>query len=176
MTQLFLLRHGDADPDGPVTWSHDSRRPLNAAGLEKMALEALGMQRLKLPIEAIVSSPYLRARQTAEAVSHVYRLADRFTESDHLEPGASFEDLRRALRGVDADRVMVVGHQPELGHWVGRLLGGEPIPLSRGMLAWIKLNDGEIREGRGSLRALLPADLLIAAGRLGPAVASPPAR
>lgn len=169
MKQLFLLRHGDADPDGPVTWSHDSRRPLNAAGLEKMALEALGMKRLKLPIEAIVSSPYLRARQTAEAVAHAYRLIDRFTESDRLEPGASFDDLRKSLKGVGVERVIVVGHQPELGHWIGQLVGGDAIPLSKGMLAWIGLDDGEIREGRGRLKALLPAELLIAAGRLGPA-------
>jgi phosphohistidine phosphatase len=165
MKQLFLLRHGDADPDGPVTWSHDSRRPLNDKGKEKMALEALGMKRLKLPIEAIVSSPYLRARQTAEAVARVYRLDDRFTESDRLEPGASFDDLRKALKGIDGERVMVVGHQPELGHWLGELIGAGAIPMGKGMLAWLSLDQGEVREGRGSLKALLPADLLIAAGR-----------
>lgn len=169
MKQLFLLRHGDADPDGPVTWSHDSRRPLNDKGREKLALEALGMKLLKLPIEAIVTSPYLRARQTADAVAEAYRLFDRVTESDLLEPGASFGDLRRAMKGIDGQRVMVVGHQPELGVWLGTLLGAGEIPLGKGMLAWVGLEDGEIREGRGSLKALLPADMLIAAGRAAPA-------
>jgi len=162
---LYLLRHGEADHEGTPTWTHDSRRPLTRQGKEKMALQAAAMQRTGLEIEAIVTSPYLRARQTAEIVAAAYRMEDRLVESDLLEPGASFKDFQKTLRTVPATRVLVVGHAPDLGEWVGDLLGGEPVGLGKGWLAWIRL-EGEIENGGGRLKALFPAEWMQSVGRL----------
>ena len=162
---LYLLRHGEADHDGPPTWAHDSERPLTREGKERMALQAGAMKRMEIAIEAIVTSPYRRARQTAEAVAAAYHLEDRITESDLLEPGATFQDLLRTLRTVRAERILVVGHAPDLGAWAGELIGGEAIPLGKGWLAWIRL-ESEMENGGGRLKALLPADLMRTIGRL----------
>lgn len=129
-----------------------------------MVLQARAMKRMDLVIEAIVTSPYRRACQTAEAVASAYHLEDRMTESDLLEPGSAFKDLVRTLRTVRAERVLVVGHAPDLGAWTGELIGGESIPLGKGWLAWIRL-ESEMETGGGRLKALLPADLMQTIGR-----------
>jgi phosphohistidine phosphatase len=165
MKHLYLLRHGLADHDGPPTWTHDSRRPLTDAGIERMREEARGMKALGLAIDTVVTSPYVRCRQTADAVAGVYRLADRLVEADPMEPGAGFADLRKALRGVEGTAVLVVGHAPDLGLLVGDLTGAVDVELGKGWLAWIRI-PGEIEKGGGRLKALLPAELLAAAGRL----------
>lgn len=165
MKNLYLLRHGEADHDGPPTWTHDSRRPLTTIGLEKMRDEARGMKALGLRIDAIVTSPYERCRQTAGAVAEEYRLVDRLVEADPLEPGAGFSELVKSLRGLGDPAVVVVGHGPDLGLLVGDLTGARDIDMGKGWLAWIKISGG-IEKGGGRLKALLPADVLIAAGRL----------
>ncbi|TPW04190.1 MAG: phosphohistidine phosphatase, partial [bacterium] len=86
---LYLLRHGDADHDGAPTWRTDSERPLTRDGRARMAIQAQAMKKLDIAIEVIVTSPYRRARETAEAVAGAYRLEDRMVESDLLEPGAA---------------------------------------------------------------------------------------
>jgi len=164
--KLLFLRHGDADHTGPPSWSHDSRRPLTVEGIARMALEARGMERLGLRIEAVVTSPYLRARQTADEVIRLYRLADRVVVAEPLEPGGTFRDLVKSLRGVDAEHVLVVGHAPDLGVWVGALTGTGEVPLGKGWLAVVKLKDG-LREGTGRLWGVFPADVLVNAGRDG---------
>lgn len=161
---LFLLRHGEADHDGPPTWGHDSERPLTREGKEKMAIQALAMRRMEMAIETIVTSPYRRARQTAEAVASAYHLEDRMTESDLLKPGAEFKDLVRTMRTVRGERILVVGHAPDLGIWAGELIGSESIPLGKGWLAWIRL-ESEMEIGGGRLKALLPAELMQTIGR-----------
>jgi phosphohistidine phosphatase len=164
LKRLYLLRHGEADhPDRE--WNDDSKRPLTKQGREKMEEEARGMKALRIAIDEIVTSPYVRARQTADVVAEAYRLIDRMTYSEHLEPGASLSDLRRSLAGLKGESVLVVGHAPDLGHLVGRISGIGEVHLGKGAMAWIALDDGSAKENSGRLKALLPADLLAAAGR-----------
>jgi phosphohistidine phosphatase len=165
MNRIHFLRHGEADHAGPATWTHDSQRPLTAEGRARMTAEARGMKGLGIAIDVIVSSPYLRCRQTAEEVALVYRLADRMVESELLEPGGSFKDFRKTLVGIEGDSILVVGHSPDLGSWVGQLTGTGDVHLGKGTLAWVEI-DGRLREETGTLKALLPADLLVSAGRL----------
>ena len=164
LKRLYLLRHGEADhPDRE--WNDDSKRPLTSEGRQKMASEARGMKALKIVIDEIVTSPYVRARQTADVVAEAYRLVDRMTESEYLEPGASLSDLRKSLARITGESVLVVGHAPDLGQLAGRIAGTGEIHMGKGTLAWISLDDGAAKENSGHLKALLPADLLAAAGR-----------
>ena len=165
MKKLLFLRHGEADHPAPATWGDDSHRPLTADGVRRMAEEARGMRNLGLSIGAIVTSPYVRARQTADQVAREYRLIDRIIDSEMLEPGGSFRDLVKSLRGIDEDFVMVVGHAPDLGLWTGELVGAGEVPLGKGWLAVVKVRE-EFREGTGRLWGLFPADVLGAAGRV----------
>ena len=111
--RLFVVRHAEAAPGEP-----DHLRPLTSAG--RKAAAALGKRLASEGIDAVVSSPLLRARQTAEAIA-----AAAGTEAeldDRLAPGATADDLRAALNGRGAT-VVTVGHQPDCSAIVLELTG-----------------------------------------------------
>jgi phosphohistidine phosphatase SixA len=110
---LFLVRHAEAAPGDP-----DELRPLTGAG-RKTARELGDRLRDERP-EAVLSSPLLRARETAEAIA---RAAGVTAEPDErLAPGADADALRLAVAGR-GEAVVVVGHQPDCSEIVLALTG-----------------------------------------------------
>jgi phosphohistidine phosphatase len=111
--RLLIVRHGEAAPGNP-----DELRPLTPEGRER----ARGLGRLLreegIVPDAIVTSPLLRARQTAAALGLGEPEAD-----DRLAPGASPADVRDAGSGR-GETVLVVGHQPDCGRAAAALSGG----------------------------------------------------
>jgi phosphohistidine phosphatase len=114
--RIYLLRHGEAgdreDWTGP-----DEERPLTAEGMAEMRDVARGMRALKLRLEGVVSSPLVRARQTAEIVAHKLKLELR--EEPALAAGCSFDALSQVI-GAHAPTatdpkagVLLVGHEPD---------------------------------------------------------------
>ncbi|HEY3182601.1 MAG TPA: histidine phosphatase family protein [Gaiellaceae bacterium] len=113
--RVIVVRHAEAAPGEP-----DELRALNSAGRE--TARALGEQLRGTRIDAVVSSPLLRARETAEPIA---RVAGVEPETDErLAPGASADDFREAVAGR-GDTVVVVGHQPDCGLAVLALTGRE---------------------------------------------------
>jgi phosphohistidine phosphatase SixA len=113
--RLFLVRHAEAAPGDP-----DDLRPLTPAGRD--AARALGRQLAEHRPDAVVASPLLRARETAELVARACGLA---AETDgRLAPGATPDTLRAATAGRGAT-VVAVGHQPDCGDIVLALTGRE---------------------------------------------------
>jgi phosphohistidine phosphatase len=116
--RLLIVRHAEAAPGEP-----DELRPLTPAGREHA--RALG-QRLRddgFAPDAIVTSPLLRARETAAALELGEPAVD-----ERLAPGASPDDVRDAATGRGTT-VLVVGHQPDCGRAVFELAGVEvPFP------------------------------------------------
>jgi phosphohistidine phosphatase len=112
--RLVLVRHADAAPGSP-----DDLRELTPEGWEQA--RRLGEQLRADGIEpgAVLSSPLIRARQTAEA------LGLGSTEAiESLAPGATAEKVRAAIEGR-GDTVVVVGHQPDCGRIAAELRGGD---------------------------------------------------
>jgi phosphohistidine phosphatase len=111
--RLFVVRHAEAAPGEP-----DELRPLTAAGRD--TARALGARLAPAQPQAILSSPLLRARETADQIA---RAAGVETEPDErLAPGANADAVREAIsdRG---DTVVVVGHQPDCSEIVLELSG-----------------------------------------------------
>jgi phosphohistidine phosphatase len=111
--RLFVVRHAEAAPGEP-----DELSPLTAAGRD--TARALGARLAPAQPQAILSSPLLRARETAEQIA---RAAGVETEPDErLAPGANADAVREAIsdRG---DTVVVVGHQPDCSEIVLELSG-----------------------------------------------------
>jgi phosphohistidine phosphatase len=101
--RLFLVRHAEAAPGEP-----DELRPLTAAG--RAVARDLGERLAAKHPDAVVSSPLLRARETAEQIA---RAAGVTPEADErLAPGATAEDLKAVVAGR-GDTVVAVGHQPD---------------------------------------------------------------
>jgi phosphohistidine phosphatase len=113
--RLFLVRHAEAAPGEP-----DELRPLTAAGRD--VARHLGERLAKERPDAVVSSPLLRARETAELIA---RAAGLTPEADErLAPGATAEGLKAATSGR-GDTVVAVGHQPDCSTIVLALTGRE---------------------------------------------------
>jgi phosphohistidine phosphatase SixA len=110
--RLFLVRHAEAAPGEP-----DDLRPLTGAG--RTAARALG-ERLKAERpEAVLSSPLLRARETADAIARAVGLASEADE--RLAPGADADAVTAAIAG--RGEAVVVGHQPDCSEIVFALTG-----------------------------------------------------
>jgi phosphohistidine phosphatase len=116
--RVFLVRHAHSDPGDP-----DELRPLSARGRDEA--RALG-ERLaghETPPRVVLSSPLLRARETAQAISDATSAELRIDE--RLAPGATLELLRETLDGV-SEPVATVGHQPDCSEIAIALTGSDP--------------------------------------------------
>src|SRR5690349_2561607 len=119
--ELYFLRHAiaaDAGPDG----MGDAARPLTKEGIAKMQAGARGMRRLGVKPDALLSSPLARARETAAIVARELELEMHL--ADELAPGCDAAQLF-ALLGEHraAERVMLVGHEPDFSSLIGALAG-----------------------------------------------------
>jgi phosphohistidine phosphatase len=116
--RLVIVRHAEAAPGSP-----DELRPLTTAGREQARRLGEELREHGLAPDAVVSSPLLRARETAAELGLGEPLVD-----DRLAPGATAEDIRAAA----ADRggtVVVVGHQPDCGRAAAEITGGVEPPF-----------------------------------------------
>jgi phosphohistidine phosphatase len=143
---LYLMRHGIAvaadDPD--VT--HDSERQLTSKGVKRMRRAARGLRLLKIPFDAILTSPVMRARQTAEIVATTLGMEAQLEEISGLAPESTVEHLLFGLtRYQDREHLLLVGHEPLLSRTIASLLCGSAekgfeIPVRKGSLCRIELN------------------------------------
>jgi phosphohistidine phosphatase SixA len=111
--RLFLVRHAEAAPGEP-----DELRPLTTAGRD--AARELGTRLAAEQPDAIVSSPLLRARETALAIAEAAGL--EVDADERLAPGATADGVRAVVAGR-GDTVITVGHQPDCSEIVLALTG-----------------------------------------------------
>ena len=111
--RLIVVRHAKAAPGEP-----DSSRPLTPAGREKAA--ALGEELRAAHPDAVISSPLLRARETAAPIAEAAGV--EVTVDERLAPGATVDDVQAAVAGR-GETVVVVGHAPDCDEIVYELTG-----------------------------------------------------
>ena len=112
--QLFLVRHGHAVDVQSSGLSSDAKRVLSDKGLVRTRQAARGFAVLGAPVSRIVSSPLIRARQTAEIFAEELGYTGRMVIREELEPGADPSALLPWLRGLTERPTMLVGHMPIL--------------------------------------------------------------
>lgn len=127
--RVFLVRHAEAAPGDP-----DDLRPLTAAG--RATAQALGEQLAGQELDAVLSSPLLRARETAAPIAKAARLAAEVEPA--LAPGADAESLRKAVAGRGRT-VVAVGHQPDCAEIVLELTG-DRVRFAPGAVVEIELD------------------------------------
>jgi phosphohistidine phosphatase len=142
---LYLLRHGVAAAKDDPAFESDSERPLTKKGVKKFRKAARGIERLGIKLDVILSSPLVRARQTANIVAAVLNKQSDIEEIPELAPESLPEQLTSALNNVrDKEHVMLVGHEPFLGKFAALLVNGKNnsdpvIPLKKGGICRIEI-------------------------------------
>jgi len=167
--ELFLLRHGPAVERGTRGFEDDTLRPLTAKGRRQMRTTAAAMKRLRGKFDLILSSPFARAKQTAEIVATVLRLKRRLKFSNALAPGGPPAILLRQLsREKPApEKILLVGHEPDLSRLVALLVAGGPrLPMDFKKGGLCKLEAETLRAGQCARLAwlLTPKQMKLMAG------------
>jgi phosphohistidine phosphatase len=161
MTLIYLVRHGLAGDFGD--FEDDRLRPLTPEGKTKTRRIAERLKELEVSVEVILTSPYLRALQTAEILLGT-KIGDRLETADFLEPDYTFESLQTWLAHTTAKSVAIVGHEPNLSNAAAFLVFGQPtenIQMKKaGVIGLETPSEGEI-VGRSTLFWLAPPRLLL---------------
>jgi phosphohistidine phosphatase len=124
-TQVYLIRHGIAAE--PEAYENDCDRPLTAKGRAKTKAVAQQMSALGLTFDEILTSPLVRACQTAEILLSA-NLAPHLTVTEHLAPMGSFANWLEWLNTWKQENACVlalVGHEPDLSQWAELLILGD---------------------------------------------------
>jgi phosphohistidine phosphatase len=122
--QLYVMRHGIAAVRGSADFPDDAERPLTSEGRAKIKVIARGLLGLGVRVDSVITSPLVRARETAEIAAQAFGHDVSVEFSDELRPGGSIEALVAHLAGhADRRRILVVGHEPDLSEGVAKLIG-----------------------------------------------------
>jgi phosphohistidine phosphatase len=126
--RLVVFRHGIAQDKDDPRCPPDPERRLTSKGVRRTRQAAKGLAALGVAPDAVLSSPYLRARETADIAVDVLRLRLRVVETPALLPESSPSNLVRVLQTIRAGEVLLAGHAPHVDRAVARLLGsGAPL-------------------------------------------------
>jgi phosphohistidine phosphatase len=120
--ELYVLRHGIAVERGTPGYKKDSDRPLTPEGEDKMRQIADAMRGMDLKFDLILSSPFARAEQTANIVAG--ELDEEVTFTKYLEPGGNALELIGEINDEKPQRVLLVGHEPDLSSFISVLITG----------------------------------------------------
>lgn len=157
--ELYILRHAIAVMRGTEGFPQDPDRPLTDKGRSKLRRVVRGMNALDLSFDQILTSPYLRARQTAEIVAREMGAAKTLESTPHLAPGGDPRALLRQLtsRRAPGERILLVGHEPYLSELISVLVcGDERTAITLKKAGLCKLAAPTLRYGRcASLEWLL---------------------
>ena len=124
---LYIIRHAIAAPLGPE--GDDSQRPLTDKGRTRMYRIAAGLKEMGETPELILTSPYMRATQTARILAKELELGkEKIVPTGCLAPGAQAADLVKEINAQYAGRqaIAIVGHEPDLSALIALLISGDP--------------------------------------------------
>jgi phosphohistidine phosphatase len=154
--ELYLLRHADAG-DAAAWPGDDAERPLSKKGRRQAKRLAGLLRELGLRVDEVVTSPLLRAAQTAKPVAKASGIDLRVDE--RLGYGFGTHELAALVAALDpgVQRVLLVGHDPGFTEGASFLVGTH-VSMVKGALVRIDLPDRRVGAGSGSLRWLLPPD------------------
>ena len=157
MQEIYILRHGHAQKaDNGL---NDFDRALTEEGVEKITKLSSFFNKLDANLEIILSSPYLRAKQTAEVFVSNLTPKPELKIVDFLGCGASCKEISRGLMDYSSNKnALLVGHSPDLEIFLGKLIGADRIVLKKGALA--KVNFGNNIELSGELEWLVIPKLI----------------
>lgn len=164
---LYIIRHAIAVDEATADYE-DSERPLTDKGRKKMRQIAKGLRTLGVELDLILSSPYVRARETAEILADVFKMRDRILFSDNLIPLQRPELLVSEINEKHhVDSLALVGHEPHLSSLIGQLVSENSkieITLKKGGVCYLTADNLHDQDHPATLEWLLTPRILMEIG------------
>jgi len=140
---VYFLRHANAG-ERYSNPKKDEKRPLDQEGIQQCTLIGRTLSTLDVQVDVIISSPLKRASQTAALIANELGHEGKLQLTPALRPDASFDQFRDLLQQYSrSEAVMVVGHNPNLSEFLGRLVsrggGRAGFDLKKGGVARVEL-------------------------------------
>jgi phosphohistidine phosphatase len=161
---LYIVRHAIAVPRGTPGYEDDSQRPLTDKGRKKMDKTVKGLRQFGTGLDIILSSPYVRARDTAKILADEFNMKDQIRFTDNLIPPGDFQDLIHEIQEkYDVESLALVGHEPMLGQLIGWLTTGNrdlQINFKKGGVCYLSA-DNLYQDQRATLEWLLTPALMV---------------
>jgi phosphohistidine phosphatase len=154
---LYLIRHADALPLGEGGIVEDAERPLSDVGKGQAKALAAALNKRGVHLTRLLSSPALRAKQTAEFMLAVWSGAPVPLEvCDNLAIGFKSRKLARTLEDYTDSALALIGHQPDLAEFAAWLVGSRKarLDLAKGGVACVNCANG-VAKGGGTLEWLV---------------------
>jgi phosphohistidine phosphatase len=131
--ELYLIRHGIAADRGDE-YPDDSKRPLTAEGIASLRKEVKALDALGVTFDHIITSPLVRARQTADVFVQHMPSKPSISTSDSLAPAGSFAGIvQDVVKHARKARIALVGHEPNMGELAARFIGSKtPLEFKKG--------------------------------------------
>lgn len=157
--ELYVVRHAVAAERGPE-YPDDDLRPLTADGIARWRKAVEGLRAFGLQLDLVLTSPLVRAKDTAELLAAGLKPKPRVTVVEALSPGGRIADIVSAITthagARRASRVALVGHEPGLGELAASLLGARgTVEFRKGAVCRIDVTRA-LPGGPGVLRWFLP--------------------
>jgi phosphohistidine phosphatase len=124
MLHLYLIRHAEAVPPDDPNYA-DDERPLTDSGRAQARKLGAALAAHGVRFDCVISSPLTRARQTAEELIQGLGANTPLEFADELAAGAKPRKIDRLVLKYDGEAIALVGHQPDLGEYAGRLIGSK---------------------------------------------------
>jgi phosphohistidine phosphatase len=153
---IYFLRHGDATESPSL---HDSDRPLSEFGEHQASSVGHFLSKVDRGIKQILTSPLVRAQQSAEAVQRELGPIP-IQPTEHLTSSSDPRNIIRELQKANTGTVLLVGHEPHLSRTISLLISGDArtvVEMRKGSLACVSTPD-PLKEGAGILQWLLPSE------------------
>ncbi len=143
MQNIFILRHGHAEELDQVQQKNDFDRKLTEEGIDKVTKLASFLNKMEENIELILTSPLVRAKETATIMSKILVPKPDMKVVEFLTSGVSVKEIAKGLMTFNSlNNVLLVGHAPDLEIFLGKLINAERIKLKKSALAKVALNEG----------------------------------
>jgi phosphohistidine phosphatase len=164
---IYIIRHAIAVDRGTPEYEDDSQRPLTDKGKKKMRQIARGLCALGVDFDLILSSPYVRARETAEILADVFKTKADVAFSENLIPMGDPDLLISEINEkYSVDSIAVIGHEPYLTSLISLLVSDSAsldMTLKKGGVCRLSADDLHLTR-KTTLEWLLTPGILVEIG------------
>ncbi|MBI4547219.1 MAG: phosphohistidine phosphatase SixA [Ignavibacteriae bacterium] len=159
--EIYIVRHAVAVPRGTEGYPNDDR-PLTEEGIQKMKATARGIAEIIGKVDVIISSPLIRAHDTAKIVAKALKYKSKIDLSKEFLPGNSQNSVLDFLvKFKNKKNIMLVGHEPDVGVLASTLLGSNRplIAMKKGAVCRIDVAELPLKEPGKLIWHLTPKQL-----------------